>query len=121
MLRDVPDVVGARVYSPIETSDHSAVFIDVVLEQLILHLVCRQEVYLKYSRDWGMVGGAVKGLNYSRIIMSLSRYYPLAHRTRKKDTSYKPERSQSNDIRLSYRTAKQDRNKEWKKITMNKN
>ena len=38
------DVEGVRVSAPTETSDHSAVFMDVVLEQLIPHLVCRQEV-----------------------------------------------------------------------------
>ena len=42
VLTDIPDVVGVRVGSPVGTSDHSAIFIDVVLEQPILHLVCRQ-------------------------------------------------------------------------------
>ena len=43
-------------------------FIDVVLEQPILHLVCRQEVYLKNSVDWELVRGDVKGLNWNEII-----------------------------------------------------
>ena len=49
-LTDVPDVVGVRVGSPVGTSDHSAVLMEVMLEQPILHLVCRQEVYLKKKK-----------------------------------------------------------------------
>ena len=41
---DDPDLVGGRVVSPVGTSDHSAVFLDVELEQPIPPLVCRQEV-----------------------------------------------------------------------------
>ena len=51
VLTDVPDVVGVRVDSPVGTSNHRTVFID-VLEQHIPHLVCRQEVYLKNSVSW---------------------------------------------------------------------
>ena len=51
VLTVVPDVVGVRVYLPVETSDHSAIFIDVMLEQHSPHLVCRQEVCLN-SVDW---------------------------------------------------------------------
>ena len=55
LLTDVTDVVGVRVGSPVGTSDHSAVFIGVVLEQPILHFVCKQEVYLKSYIDWELV------------------------------------------------------------------
>ena len=48
VLTIVPDVVGA-----VGTSDHSAAFIDVVLEQPISHLVGRQEVYLQNSVAMG--------------------------------------------------------------------
>ena len=47
VLTDVPTLVRVRVDSPVRTSGHSAVFIDVVLEQHIPHFVCRQEVYLQ--------------------------------------------------------------------------
>ena len=63
MLTDVPDVVRLQVDSPVGTLDHSAIFIDVVLEQPIHHSVYRQEVYLKNSVDWELVRGDVKGLN----------------------------------------------------------
>ena len=63
VLTDVPDIAGVRVGSPVGASDQSATFIDVVLEQSIPHLVCRQEVYLKNSVDWELVKGDVKGLN----------------------------------------------------------
>ena len=36
VLIDVPDIVGVRVGSLVGTSDHSALFIDVVLKKLIL-------------------------------------------------------------------------------------
>ena len=39
VLTDVPDLVGVRVGLPVSMSVHSVVFIDVVLEQLIPHLV----------------------------------------------------------------------------------
>ena len=48
---DAHDLVEVRVVSPIGTLDHSTLFIDVVLEQPIPNLVCRQEVYLKNSVD----------------------------------------------------------------------
>ena len=51
-MLDVPDLKEVRVGSTVWTSDQSAVFIDTVLEKPILHLVCRQEVYLKNSVDW---------------------------------------------------------------------
>ena len=70
VLTDVPDVVVVRVGSPVGILDHSAVFIDVVLEQPIPHLVCRHEVYLKNSVDWKLVRGDVKGLNWNGIIRS---------------------------------------------------
>ena len=44
VLTDVPDISGILVGSPVGTSDHSAVIIDIKLEQPILHLLCRQEV-----------------------------------------------------------------------------
>ena len=40
-------------------SYRSAVFINVVLELPIPHLVCRQEVYLKKSVDWELIRGDV--------------------------------------------------------------
>ena len=57
VMTDVPDVIGIRVDSAIGTSDHSAVFIDVVLDQPIPHLVCRQEIYLKNSVYLELVTG----------------------------------------------------------------
>ena len=51
VLTDVSDAVGVWAGSPVGTSVHSAVFINFVLKQLIPHLVCRQEVYLKNSVD----------------------------------------------------------------------
>ena len=53
MLTDVSDVVGVRVGTPVGAKDHSAITLDVVLEQPIPHLVCRQEVYLKKFRGLG--------------------------------------------------------------------
>ena len=49
VLTDVPDVEGVRVSSPGKTSDHSAIFIDVMLKQPSSHLVYRQELHLKNS------------------------------------------------------------------------
>ena len=51
VLTDITDVVGVRVGSSAIISDHSAVFIDVVLEQSIPHFACKQKVYLKNSVD----------------------------------------------------------------------
>ena len=48
-------VVEVRIGLPVLTSDHSAVFINVEPEQLILYLVCRQKVYLKNAVDLGLV------------------------------------------------------------------
>ena len=51
-LTVVSDLVEVRIRSPLGMiSNHSAVFIDVVLNQLIPHLVCRQEVYLNNLVD----------------------------------------------------------------------
>ena len=47
LLTDAHNLVGVRGGSPIGTSDHSVLFIDVILGQSIPHLVCRQELYLK--------------------------------------------------------------------------
>ena len=71
VLTDVHDLVEVRVGSPVGTSDHSAIFMDVVLEQSIPHLVCRQIVYLKNSVDWKLVIGGVKGLHWKGILRSL--------------------------------------------------
>ena len=51
VVRKFPNVVGVWVDLQVGISDHSEFFIDVVLEQPIPHLVCRQEVYLKNSVD----------------------------------------------------------------------
>ena len=40
VLTDIPDVVEYRVESPVGPSGHGAVFMDVVLEQPVPHLVC---------------------------------------------------------------------------------
>ena len=75
VLTDVPDVVAVRVSSSVVNSDHSVVFIDVVLVQPILHQVCRQEVYPKNSVDWELIRGDVKGLNWNEFIrFSLARH-----------------------------------------------
>ena len=71
VLTDVLDVVVVRVGSPVGTSDHSVVFTDVMLEQLISHFVCRQEYHLKNSLDRELVRGDVKCLNWNGIIESL--------------------------------------------------
>ena len=60
--------VGVLVGSPVETSDHSAFFIEVVLEQPIPRLVCGKDIYLKNSVDWKLVRRYVKGLNENEII-----------------------------------------------------
>ena len=73
VLTVVLDVVGVRVGSPVGTSDHSAVFIDVVPEQPIHHVVCRQEVYIKNSVNWKLFRGHVKGLNWNGILLLLPR------------------------------------------------
>ena len=70
VLADVPDVVGIRVGSPVGASDHSAIFMDVVLEQPIPHLVCRQRIYIKNSVDWKLAKENVKGFNKNEIIRS---------------------------------------------------
>ena len=41
------DIAEVMVGSPVEISDHSAVLIDVVLEQPIPYMLCRQEVHLR--------------------------------------------------------------------------
>ena len=51
VLTDIPDVIGVRVGSPIGSSNHITVFIDVILEQHIPHLVSRQEAFLNNSVD----------------------------------------------------------------------
>ena len=63
VLKDVHDLVEVRVGSPVETSDYRRIFSDVVLEQPIPHLMCRQEVYLKNCVDWSLVREDEKGLN----------------------------------------------------------
>ena len=68
VLTDVPDVVGVRIGSLVVTSYFSAIFIDVVLEQLIPHVVFRQEVCLNNSVYWEVVRRDVKGLNWTGII-----------------------------------------------------
>ena len=45
MLISVHDLVEVRLGSSVGTSDYSAISIDVVMEQPIHHLVCRQVVY----------------------------------------------------------------------------
>ena len=51
ILIDVPNVVGVQVGSPVGNLDHSVIFIDVVLEQPIPHLVYWQVVLLKNFVD----------------------------------------------------------------------
>ena len=70
VLTDVPDVLWVQVRLSVGTSDHRAVFVYVVLEQPILQLVCRQEVFLRNSVDWELVRGYVKGPNWNGIITS---------------------------------------------------
>ena len=41
MLTDIPDAIGVRVDSPVGTSDHSVMFIDVLMEKPIPRLVYR--------------------------------------------------------------------------------
>ena len=55
------------LYGPVVTSDHSAVFIEVVLEPPIPHLVCMPEVYLQNSVDWELVREDVEDINWNRI------------------------------------------------------
>ena len=43
---------------------------NIVLEQPILHMVCREDAYLKNSVEWELVRGDVKGLSWNEIIMS---------------------------------------------------
>ena len=57
VLRDIADLHEVSFGSPVKTSDHSAVFKYVVLEQLSPHSVCRQEVYLKNSYGWNWLEG----------------------------------------------------------------
>ena len=52
--------MGVRVGSPVGTSDHSAVFMNVVLEQPISHEGCRQ-VNPKNSVDWELMRGDMMG------------------------------------------------------------
>ena len=52
VLTDVPDVAGVRNGSPVGTAEYSVIFMDVVMEQPIPHLVSRQEVYRKNFVDW---------------------------------------------------------------------
>ena len=75
---------GLGLVRQLETSDHSAVFIDIghfgfglacqlepwIIVQLFIHVVleqpiphCKQEVYLKNSGIWELVRGDVQGLN----------------------------------------------------------
>ena len=68
VLTDVPKVVRGRVGSQVGISDHSAIFIDVVLEQPIPHLVCRQAVYLKNSVNWKLARRDAKDLTWNEII-----------------------------------------------------
>ena len=70
VLKDVSDDVGVQADSPAGTSDHSAVFIDVFLEQPHPYLVHRQEVYLKNSSDWDHLIEDEKGLNWNEIFRS---------------------------------------------------
>ena len=68
LLTDIYDLVEIRVDSSVGTSDHSTIIMDVVLEQPIPHLVCRQVVYLKNSVVWELVRGDVRSLNWNKII-----------------------------------------------------
>ena len=65
MLTNVPNLVWIVISSPVGTSGHSAVSIDVILEQ-----VCRQKVHLKNSVDWDLVREILMGLNWNEIIRS---------------------------------------------------
>ena len=75
VLTHVIDVVGVRFGSPVRTLYHSVIFIDVVLEQPIPHLVCGQEFYLKNAVDWELVRGDVSGLNWNGSLGSLARHH----------------------------------------------
>ena len=70
VLTDVPALVGVPVCSSVGISEHSAVFIDVVLGQPIPHLVCRLDDYLKNTVDWEQVREDMKGLNWNETIRS---------------------------------------------------
>ena len=70
VLKDFADVVGIQGGSPVGTLDCRAIFINAVRQQSILHLLYRQEVYLKISMNWELVRGDVKGLNWKGIIRS---------------------------------------------------
>ena len=60
VLTDVHDLVKVRVGSSVGTSDRSAIFIYVLLEQPIPYSVCRQELYLKNSGDWELIRGDLR-------------------------------------------------------------
>ena len=76
MLTDVHNFVEVRVGSPVGPTNHD-IFLDVVLEQPIPHLVYRQKVYLKNSMDRELVRGYVKSLNWDEIISSPTQYQLL--------------------------------------------
>ena len=70
VLTDVADFVRGLGWLASGTSEYSAVFMDVVLEQSIPHLMCRQEVYLKNSLYLELIRGDVKRINWNEILKS---------------------------------------------------
>ena len=77
ILTEFPDLAGVLVGSPVGTSDHSTMIIDVVRDQSIPPLLCMQEVYLKNSVDWRLVRRDGKGLNWNMFIRSSCPTSPL--------------------------------------------
>ena len=74
VLTDFSDVVGVWIGTSFGTSNHNAVYIDVVLEQTIPCLVWGQEVHLKNCE---LVRGDVTGLNWNGISRTSCPVSPL--------------------------------------------
>ena len=70
VLTDIPDLVTVVVGCPVGSSDHSALLIELSLDQSVPHTVVNREVYLKNSVDWLSVRSDVCRIPWRTVLSS---------------------------------------------------
>ena len=70
VLPDVPGVVDVRLVAPIGKSDHSAIRVDLTVEQQVPEFSVRREVYLKGRVHWNAVRDDLASTSWGDVYRS---------------------------------------------------
>ena len=75
VFTDVPAIVDTKVCSNVGTSDHSAIKMDISVNQYIQNATIEKNVWLKSRADWIGYEESFRALNFSNAI---SNPHPMA-------------------------------------------